>query len=154
MKERESTVDTQYELTVSKNQLQLLQEALESYFRIRTGQFWDLADELAHLGYVNDKNDPNNDLQFQAYLTRRDDALRYFEHAYRLAKPDPVPQRPPEIMIAIDMWSAIRHFQSQEQPEPKPPCTMDSSPVFCWSGEPEPQIRRCKAASESRNQRT
>ena len=144
---------TQYELTVTKNQLQLLRDALESYFRIRTGQFWDLADELAHLGYVYDKNDPNNDYRFQAYLTRRDDALRFFDQAYRLAKPDPVPQRPPEIMIAIDMWSAIRHFQWLEQPEPKPHGTVDSSPLFLWSGEPELLIRKCKAAAKHRNRK-
>ena len=49
-----------YNLELSRDQLVVLQDALESYFRIRINQWDGLAEELASVGYVYDKKDPDN----------------------------------------------------------------------------------------------
>ena len=127
-----------YRIDMNEKQLAILQTALESYFRTRTGQYWDLANDLAFRGF--DYKD-HTDEDFSERIARRDATERLMESAYRIAIPDIADQRKTEDMkIAIDMWSAIRHKRWQDRPEPKPHDTVDAAPAYMWSGEPEIRV--------------
>ena len=133
--------DSTYALTVTENQLRVLQIALESYFRTRMGQFWDFADEVAEYGYTYDKANPDNDRLFNDYIHRRDESLTLFEQAYRAACPSPH-SKTADMNVAIDLWSAIRYYRWNERPEPKPYDTVESRHPYQTSGEPMVQIKK------------
>ena len=125
-----------YCLTVSENQARIIQNALESYARLRMGQFFDYATEIAGYGYVYDKNNPENDRLFSDYIDRRNDAEELFNKAYAVAVPDPYNRRKTEdVQNAIDIWHVIRHQFWKDNPNHSEH-TVDSYPPFPVANEP------------------
>ena len=131
-----------YQITVSKNQMRIIQNALESYFRLRMGQFFDYATEIAEYGYVYDNNNPENDRLFSDYINRRNDAEELFNKAYAVAVPDPYNRRKTEdVQNAIDIWHVIRHQFWKDRPNHSD-WTTDSIEPFAIAGEPLCKIER------------
>lgn len=125
-----------YILTMSGKQLEVINKALEWFFRLQMGQFSDYATEVSRNGYEYDKNNPDNERLFSEYINRRNASQEMFERAFRVSHPKPS-EKTQDIEIAEDMWTAIRHFMWEERPEPKPHYTTDSfDPLFISSVEP------------------
>lgn len=131
----------QYDLTLTEGQIVVMSTALEWFFRMQMGQYFDFATELAKNGYEYDKENPNNDQLFREYIYRRDECQEHMELAYRIAQPR-ICNCTEDMNIAIDMWQAIRYFRWKERPEPKPHDTVDSRPPLHRSSEPPIQIGR------------
>ena len=130
-----------YKLTITKNQLRVIMIALESYFRTRMGQFFDLASDVATNGFVYTKDNPDNDRLFNEYINRRNDSQDMFEKAFNVAAPDPYKRnKTPDMVTAIDIWHVIRHQMYLEFPEPKDHYTVDAYPPTPWGNEPLPKI--------------
>lgn len=132
-----------YTLTVTRKQLKLIEEALESYARIRMNQWFDFSTEIAEYGYVYDRSNPDNDRLFSDYIERRNDSKEMFEKAFERAVPNPNDRRKtPAVQNAIDIWHVIRYLFYQERPEPKDHYTVDSFPPFQTGEEPLPTLER------------
>lgn len=131
----------QYNLNMNEEQLVVMFTALEWFFRLQMGQFFDYATTIAKDGYEYDKKNPDNEKLFNEYIFRRDECQEHMQIAYRIAQPR-VCDCTEDMNIAIDMWQAIRYFRWQEHPEPKPYDTVDSRPPLHRSSEPPIQIGR------------
>lgn len=116
-----------YTLTLSEKQLKVVYTALEWFFRLQMGQFFDYSTEISRCGYKYDKSNPENDRLFNEYIDRRNASQEMFEKAFRVAQPT-ICHKTQDMMIAQDVWAAIRHFLWQERPEPKPHDTTDAYP--------------------------
>lgn len=117
-----------YKLTVSENQARIIMDALESYFRCRMGQFFDLADAIAFKGYDHDKDTDSS--EFYHRINYRNDAEDLFNQAYRLASSgDLFHYKTQDERNAIDIWHVIRHQFWKENPNSRDDTT-DSYPPF------------------------
>ena len=105
-----------YKLTVTGEQLSLIWEALEEYERLRMGQFTDFVNDVARNGFVYDRSNPDNCGLFDEYIQRRNNSQELFNLAYRIAAPKII-QKTESMLIAEDMWTAIRHHLYMEKPE-------------------------------------
>ena len=117
-----------YKLTVSKNQMRIIMNALECYFRNHMGQFGDLADDIAFRGY--DRNKDTDRSEFNHRINYRNDAEDLFNQAYRLASfGDMFHYKTEDERNAIDIWHVIRHQFWKENPNRRDDTT-DSYPPF------------------------
>ena len=130
-----------YSLTLTEEQLTVLNTALEWFFRLQMGQFFDYATEIALDGYVYDKFNPENDKMFDEYIDRRNTSQVLFERAFRVAQPK-LCYKTTDMLIAEDIWAVIRHFRWQERPEPKSHDTTDSYPPLHISDQPPVKISK------------
>ena len=137
--------DREYRITVSENQLRVIQLATEWFFRLQLGQFHDIADELALDGWQYDKSDPHNDQKFEAFLKRRNDCKAIMETAYRVAQPA-LCGKTKDMLTAEDIFVAIRHFRWEEREEPKGHDGVDARPPIFFSGEKPVKVRRATDA--------
>ena len=125
----------QYKITLSQNQARVMMIALESFFRTRLGQFFDLADDIAFNGYDPDSRDKEGaDNDFLHRINYRNDAEEMFNYAYEMAKPkynraDDYYTKTPDMRNAIDMWHVIRHQFWGENPNRRNDTT-DAYPPF------------------------
>lgn len=71
-----------YTVELTENQLKLIWKALESFERVRMGQFTELADDIAFANYVYDKNIPGNADDFNTRISRRNQADDLFGVAF------------------------------------------------------------------------
>ena len=133
-----------YTLTVNEAQLANIQDALEWFFRLQMGQFFDYATTVAKCGYEYDKDDPDNERKFYEYIQRRDDAKELLDKAFRIAQPTNCRQTE-DMMIAQDIWADIRHFRWKERPEPKSHDTRDAWDPLHISGLTPVKIERAES---------
>lgn len=122
-----------YTITLTEEQLSVVETALEWFVRLQMGQFFDYASEVAKCGYKYDRNDPNNDTKFDAYISRRNASQERFEAAFRVAQPAQCNQTE-DMMVASDMWRDIRYKRWQDMPEPKRHDTVDAHEPMHISG--------------------
>lgn len=78
-----------YKVSLTENQLNVVNAALEDYVRTRMNQWLDFSTEVAQNGFVYDKDNPDNDKLFSEYIQRRNDSKELFEKAYAVAAPNP-----------------------------------------------------------------
>ena len=131
-----------YTITLNKTQLKIIQKALEWFFRLQMGQFFDYADEIALNGEdVFNHNDPDHERKFNEYIWRRNDAKEAFEKAFRIAQPKLFCQKTEDMMIAEDMWRVIRHKFWLDRPEPKSHITVDSDEPIFFACEPPIKVK-------------
>jgi len=122
-------------LELNEAQAYTVLAAVEEWFRLRMGQFHDLADGLAFLDYTHDKNKPE---AFNRRIQTRDSIEEVLRAATRIAFGNyGVPEKvPPEVHVASDIWSALRYELSpkdavwdrtpfQMGPEPLPKITVE-----------------------------
>lgn len=122
-----------YKITLSQNQARVIMIALESFFRTRMGQFFELVDDISFNGfdpYGDDGEGKDND--FHNRISRRNDAEELFNGAYDIAKPkyrtaDRYYEKTSDMRNAIDIWHVIRHQFWQENPN-RSNSTTDSYP--------------------------
>ena len=103
-----------YRITLTDNQLSLLEKAVESYFRVRMGQHFDLADDVAFNGY--DLKTQSDTSEFDKRIRRRNDAQDAYDTAHRIARPQN-PVKTEDMRNAIDIWHVIRHQRWLDNPD-------------------------------------
>lgn len=111
--EQKETINKQYVLEVNETQLRIIRDALESYLRTRMGQFTDLAEDIAGVGF-NWLN--HTDEQFMDYLNRKDNSQKLFEAAFHVAQPK-LETKTERMLIAEDIWQVIRHELWKNMPK-------------------------------------
>lgn len=95
-------------LELNEAQARIVLAALEEWFRLRMGQSYDLASDLAHMGYEHDKDHPE---RFDAVITKRNSLEQVLKALFWIAwphygTPGNIEDR---THIASDMWSMLRH---------------------------------------------
>ena len=95
-------------LVLNEAQARIVQAALEEWFRIRMGQSYDLANDLALMGYKHDKDHPE---LFDAAMVKRDSLDCVIKALFNIAWPHyGMPQKVDDrTHIASDIWSVLRH---------------------------------------------
>ena len=99
-----------YRMTLTADQLRLIENALEEYFRLRMGQETDFANDLAGQNVDLSQDNPNHQRIFDMYVERRDAIGEIMKAVFRIAFP---PYGWPEkktmdVMNAQEIWDAIR----------------------------------------------
>lgn len=140
-----SNSNAQYRLTLSERQMCVISTALEWFFRNQLGQFSDMSEEIAKCGFIEDKGNPDNSKEFNAYVDRKHNANELFQQAYSAATAGKgVQPQTHDMLIAQDIWSTIRHKLWVEHPEPKSHDCYEAYPPFSISQEGLPQISRMR----------
>lgn len=127
-----------YELTCTEGQLRLINDAIEGYFRLLLGQYFDYADEIAFAGF--DYNN-HSEQDFDERIMRRNLAMELFDAIYQRLFPAARENTPTENAL-IDIWGTIRHQLWLGREEPKPHGTVDSSPPLLRSELPPVEVRK------------
>ena len=139
--EQKETINKQYVLEVNETQLRIIRDALESYLRTRMGQFTDLAEDIAGVGF-NWLN--HTDEQFMDYLNRKDNSQKLFEAAFHVAQPK-IEKKTERMLIAEDIWQVIRHElwknMTKAHREGYYYLCVDAGEPIQFSGQPLPKCR-------------
>lgn len=121
-------------IELTEPQAVIVKVALEEWFRLRMGQYSDLANDLALYDY---KRNPANPKDFDYRIVRRDAISELIKAMLRIAFPQyGVPEKiTPETHIASDIWSTLRYELGpktewcstpfQMGPEPLPKITVE-----------------------------
>lgn len=126
-----------YQLTVSENQLKLINTALEEYFRIGMNQWEDLSDRISKIGIDLDPKNPKHDKIFDSYIEKRDDVRVILQAVGRMLWPFGLQKQSEENIIAQDIWQVIRHQLWIDNPmRDELAYTVDAREPFLQSQEP------------------
>lgn len=98
-----------YQLTVTENQLRLINTALEEYFRIGLNQWDGLANRLALIGVDLSPENPNHKWIFDNMIKTRDDVRVVLEAAGRILWPYGLSNQSEDNILLQDIWQVIRH---------------------------------------------
>lgn len=132
-----------YILEASKEQMNIIQTALEEYFRLRMNQTWDFADSLCFEGF-DFKNHTQE--EFDEVINRRDCFKDEFEKLLNEAHPIQIRggfrNRTTEMLRAQDVWQVIRHFMYLDGGGDPNGYVVDAREPLCVSGEPLPRMER------------
>lgn len=132
-----------YRIEVSEKQLKLIMRALERYFRLNMGQFFDYVDDIAFEGFEYNKSNPDNGRMFNERIDRRNKAQELFDKAFRVACPLPT-EKSEDTNRAIDIFTTFRYNLWKWKPEPKAHDTVDSNRPLPFVNEELPTIERCE----------
>lgn len=127
-----------YELVCTEGQLRLINDAIEGYFRLLLGQYFDYTDEIAFAGF--DYGNHTED-DFDERILRRDLGQDLFSVLYRRLFSESREKTPKENAL-IDIWETIRHQLWLDREEPKPHGTVASFPPLPMSGLPPVKVRK------------
>ena len=122
-------------LELNETQARTVLVAVEEWFRLRIGQSYDLANDLAFYDYQHDKNHPH---EFDLRIQIRDAVDEIIKSIFRVVfGPPGVPREvPPQVHVASDIWSTLRWELSDKKdgwdrtpfqmgPEPLPKITVE-----------------------------
>ena len=129
-----NTNKNSYVLELSESQLKLVNKAIEGYFRLHMGQFFDYVTEIAEANVVLDRGDPEYNRKIDSLLSRRDSAIEMFKLAYAEAHPS-IQSKTPEIQRLIDIWAQIRYQLWKDLPAEQKGMGVDSYPPILFSGD-------------------
>ena len=138
-----------YKLTLTKKQMQVLQEVCELRFRIDLLQENELAEILAQMDCLDlDPRNPDHKKIFDSYIERREHISAILKALFEIASPTPERwakgrKRNPESLVAEDIFLAIRHQLWKDNPN-KSTLTVDSYKPLSVSEEGLPQIEVIK----------
>ena len=125
-------------LELTENQMRLIKEALEEYFRIRMNQWWDLSDSLTSKNMDFSSENPNHDKIFQDFIIRRECVRESLEAVGRMLWGTMNNQKSEEQLIAEDIWHVIRYRLFIESGSTDT-WRVDAYPPLLVSGEPAPK---------------
>ena len=129
-------------ITMTDEQLRLVNRALESYFRTRMGQFWDYADDVCMYGVDLSADNPCNDKLFDNYITRRNSLKSIMENVFQSLTFNTC-KKSQDCMDIIDIWQTVRYWFWQQKPEnERSDWSVDSTPPLCEGQYPLPTIER------------
>lgn len=130
-----------YILELNENQARLVKDALEEYFRIRMGQWGNLADSMARKNIDLSPDNPKHKKIFDDYITTRAAVEKVLECAGDIVWGLPFDNpKSEEQLIAEDIWQAIRYELWKQSPNKDEWC-VDSRAPMQMSHEPLPEIK-------------
>lgn len=135
----------EYNFTLTEKQMEVIKIALEEFFRIRMGQFSDLANELAFEGFQYDKENPQNSEKFDQLIQRRNDAEEKFEEALNAARPERRNHAIPKtdtMLVAEDIWQVIRQRLYLDRGGSRFDSVVDARNPLRTSEEPLPELSK------------
>ena len=133
-------MSNKYTLTLTENQIVLIKDALEEYFRIRMNQWIDLSNDLAAKNIDLSLENPNHNKLFDKYINDRDAIYEIFECIGRIIKLNGS-KKTEKQLVAEDIWQVIRH-QLWKDSENKNEWCVDARKLMRVSKEPLPKIER------------
>lgn len=136
-----------YIVELTENQLRIINDALEEYFRLPLNQWDILADRLARQGIDLSKDNPKFNENFGRYILKRDAVLEVMKSIGRILWTYSTPAKAEEQLIAEDIWQTIRHQLWIDDGKPAIRWT-DSQPALNLSNEPLPIIKRASERCE------
>lgn len=115
-------------IELTEVQAGIVLEAVEEWFRLRMGQYSDLANGLAFHGY---EHDPENKLAFDRRIVKRNAIQEVIKAMLRIAFSDygTPGQIEPEVHVAADIWSALRYELSTKEAYMSTPFQMGTEPL-------------------------
>lgn len=128
-----------YRLELDEEQLSVVNEALEEYFRIRMGQWSDLANDLSsqNVDFCRD-NPVVHSKVFDRYIDTRDCIKEIFESVSRILR-EGLRKKTPRMLVAEDIWQVIRHQQWIDRGAKDDWC-VDAREPMQFSDRPLPKI--------------
>ena len=124
-------------LELNEKQLRIVNEALEEYFRIRMGQWWDLSDSLASKNLDFSPENPNHEQILNSFIIYRDCVREALEAVGRMLWGNMNNPKSEEQLIAEDIWRVIRYRLYLESGSTDT-WRVDAYPPIFVSGEPAP----------------
>ena len=99
-----------YTIELTENQVRVIQNALEEYFRLRMGQYTEFCTDMAELNADLSPDNPNHELIFDRYIQRRDHMEEVMRAFFRIAfEPTGyLKEKTDDMLIAECIWDAIR----------------------------------------------
>ena len=99
-----------YTIELTENQVGVIQNALEEYFRLRMGQYTEFCTDMAELNADLSPDNPNHELIFDRYIQRRDHMEEVMRAFFRIAfEPTGyLKEKTDDMLIAECIWDAIR----------------------------------------------
>lgn len=137
-----------YKLELTETQLQIINDALEEYFRIPLNQWSGLADRLA-FKEISTENNKDKDEMFDRCVVKRDAAMAVFEAAGKILWGYSIPRKDKTQLVAEDIWQAIRH-QLYLDSGITNTWRVDSRIPIQWGSEPMPKIEKIKKEADSK----
>ena len=127
-----------YILEASKEQMNIIQTALEEYFRLRMNQTWDFADSICFEGYAPRDFDRcvSNRYMF------RDEFGKLLNTVHPLQIRNGFREQTKEMLRAQDVWQVIRHFMYLDGGGDPNGSVVNAREPLCVSGEPLPRMER------------
>jgi len=124
-----------YTIEVTEQQLRVIQNSLEEYFRLRMGQERDFVDDFALLNCDLSPDNPNHDRIFDRFIQRRDAMSEVMKAAFRIGYGSKgwLEGKTDDMLIAEDLWDSIRFVRGKSKwnsplhvgPEPAPKITKE-----------------------------
>lgn len=99
-----------YIIELTENQVRVIQNALEEYFRLRMGQYTEFCTDMAELNADLSPDNPHHELIFDRYIQRRDHMEEVMRAFFRIAF-EPIgylKEKTDDMLIAECIWDAIR----------------------------------------------
>ena len=102
--------EKKYTIELTENQVSVIQNALEEYFRLRMGQYFEFCDDLASINADLSPDNPNHERLFDMYIARRDHMEEVMRVFFRIAfEPTGyLKEKTDDMLIAECIWDAIR----------------------------------------------
>lgn len=106
-----SEVKKKYRITLTEEQLRVVQKCTEQYFRLLLGQPMDFADEIAFGGEKANDGNPEWEKDFDRRIQRRDAVYEIMNAVFKIVygngwgAPN---EKTDDCMIAECIWDAIR----------------------------------------------
>lgn len=129
--------EKRFVLELNEKQLQLVKDSLEEYFRVRMGQWWDLADSIASQNVDLSPENPNHDEIFRDYITHRDCGRAVMECAGKILCGNRNQLKTEDQLICEDIWRVIRYRLYLESGSTDA-TRVDAYPPTLVSDEPKP----------------
>lgn len=102
--------EKKYTIELTENQVRVIQNALEEYFRLRMWQYTEFCTDMAELNADLSPDNPNHELIFDEYIQRRNHMKEVMRAFFRIAfEPTGyLKEKTDDMLIAECIWDAIR----------------------------------------------
>lgn len=99
-----------YTIELTENQVRVIQDALEEYFRLRMGQYTEFCTDMAELNADLSPDNPHHELIFDRYIQMRDHMEEVMRAFFRIAfEPTGyLKEKTDDMLIAECIWDTIR----------------------------------------------
>lgn len=108
--QRQNDDKDMYTIELTAEQVRVIHNALEEYFRLRMGQETDFCNDMASLNCDLSPDNPKHEWLFDMYIARRDHLQELMRAFFRIAfEPKGYLEKKTEdMLIAEDIWDVIR----------------------------------------------
>ena len=126
-----------YTIELTENQVRVIQDALEEYFRLRMGQYTEFCTDIAGLNADLSPDNPHHELIFDRYIQRRDHMQEVMRAFFKIAfEPTGyLKEKTDDMLIAECIWDSIRCVRGLSRWGKPLPTGLEPVPKIKISGE-------------------